>query len=165
MSLDGMIAGPDDDVSWLFTDDDYGFDEFFSTIDALVMGRGTYQVVKSFGKWPYANRKTVIVSSKGDVNVDTSDTTVWQGDLADLVTDLEAKGAQRVWLVGGGELVRSFLNQQLIDELVMSLHPILLAEGVPLFPKGYPRVILSLETAESFESGLVQLTYTVEKDD
>lgn len=163
-SLDGFIAGPDDDISWLFTDADYGFNDFFSTVDALIMGRGTYEVVKSFGKWPYQGKRSVVVSRKPEIPISTPDTAPFSGDPSDLVRDLEAEGLEHVWLVGGGELVASFLERRLVDEIVISLHPVLLSTGVPLFPGRYPRTFFALKDAESYESGLVKLTYQVMRD-
>ena len=162
-SLDGYIAGPDDDVSWLFTDADYGFDHFYEGVDALVMGKGTYNVVRGLGKWPYAGKKTVVVTTKGDFKATTPDTAIFNGDLHDLADRLADSGVKRLWLVGGGELVVSFLKEHLIQEVVVSLHPVLLGKGVPLFPGMFPKTILELREAESFESGLVQLTYGIAK--
>ena len=160
-SLDGYIAGPDDDLSWLFTDADYGFSHFYEGVDALIMGRGTYDVVRKMGPWPYNGKKTVVVTSKGDKSVNTPDTTVFDGDLTVLCQSLVDEGKDRVWLVGGGELVVSFLNAGLIQEVVVSLHPVLLGQGVPLFPGKFPKTILELIDAESFDNGLVQLNYRV----
>jgi len=162
-SLDGYIAGPDDDLSWLFTDADYGFEDFFEGVDTLIMGRGTYEVVKSFGKWPYADKANVVVSRRDDLEVDTPGTTVWSGDLKELVDNLREDGAEQVWLVGGGELVRSMLHEGLIDRISVSMHPVLLGKGIPLFPDGFPKTSLTLEDATQYESGLVQLNYHVRK--
>ncbi|MFZ4507281.1 MAG: dihydrofolate reductase family protein [Fimbriimonas sp.] len=160
-SLDGYIAGPDDDLSWLFTDGDYGFTDFLSEQDALVMGRGTYDVIRTFGDWPYPGKKVVVVSRTEGIKTDTPNTTAYGGELIELVEQLRDEGAEKVWLVGGGELVRSFLSEGLLDQIVVSLHPVLLGTGVPLFPDGFPRTLLHLEEAESYESGLVQITYSV----
>jgi dihydrofolate reductase len=164
-SLDGYIAGPDDDLSWLFTDADYGFTTFFSEVDTLVIGRGTYEVVRRFGEWPYPGKRSIVVSRKQDLEVDTPDTTIHSGDLEDLLEGLRGEGAQHVWLVGGGELVRSFLEKGLLDRVTVSLHPVLLGHGIPLFPSGFPKTLLMFEDAEAYESGLVQLNYIVVSDD
>jgi dihydrofolate reductase len=160
-SLDGYIAGPDDDLSWLFTDTDYGFTRFYSGVDALIIGRGTYDVLRSFGEWPYPGKRSVVVSRKEDLVVDTAGTTLHSGALPKLVDGLRQEGAKQVWLVGGGELVRSFLEQGLLDRVTVSLHPVLLGKGIPLFPSGFPKTLLMFENAEAFDSGLVQLNYMV----
>lgn len=164
-SLDGYIAGPDDDLSWLFTDADYGFSSFFAGIDTLIMGRGTYDVVRSFGDWPYEGKRTIVVSRSGDVNIDTDQTELYSADLPSLIARLGEESCDNVWLVGGGELVRSFLEQGLLDQITVSMHPILLGTGVPLFPGGFRRTMLMLRDTEVFDGGLVQLNYHVMPDD
>ena len=86
---------------------------------------------------------------------------MFKGNLPDLAKKLDKSGCKRVWLVGGGELVSSFLKEDLVDDVVVSLHPVLLGQGIRLFPGDFPRTMLNLKGAESFDSGLVQLTYTV----
>lgn len=164
-SLDGYIAGPDDDLSWLFTDADYGFSSFFAGVDTLVMGRGTYDVVRTMGPWPYEGKTTIVVSRKGDVKVETPETEVYSADLPGLLNHLGSDGRKNVWLVGGGELVRSFLAQGLLDRITVSLHPVLLGDGVPLFPGGFPRTMLLLESTKEFDGGLVRLDYHVMPDE
>lgn len=164
-SLDGYIAGPDDDLSWLFTDADYGFSNFFAGVDTLIMGRGTYDVVRTMGPWPYAGKRTIVVSRTPSTTVETPETELYSGDLPGLIDRLGSEGRLNVWLVGGGELVRSFLEQELLDRITVSLHPILLGKGVPLFPGGFRRTMLLLEDTRSFEGGLVQLNYHVMPDD
>ena len=164
-SLDGYIAGPDDDLSWLFTDADYGFSRFFTGIDTLVMGRGTYDVICSFGVWPYPGKRTIVVSRSPDFEVEPEDAELYCGDLPGLIEKLSSEDRQRVWLVGGGELVRSFLEQGLLDEISVSMHPILLGKGVPLFPGGFRRTLLLLKDTTVFDGGLVQLNYHVMPDD
>jgi dihydrofolate reductase len=160
-SLDGYIAGPDDDLSWLFTDADYGYSEFYRQVDALIMGRGTYEVVTKMGDWPYAGKHVVVVSRAQEVTITTSETEFHSSSLSALLQQLREKGYLKVWLVGGGDLVRSFLNESLVSHIQVSLHPILLGKGVPLFPGGFPRTLLQFEGAEAYESGLVQLSYSV----
>lgn len=164
-SLDGYIAGPDDDLSWLFTDADYGFSSFFAGVDTLIMGRGTYDVVRNLGPWPYTGKRTIVVSRKPSTTVETPTTELYAGDLPALIERLQSEGCRNVWLVGGGELVRSFLEQELLDRITVSLHPILLGKGVPLFPGGFRRTMLLLEDTRNFEGGLVQLNYHVMPDD
>ncbi len=164
-SLDGYIAGPDDDLSWLFTDADYGFSSFFKSIDTLVMGRGTYEVIRSFGEWHYPGKRTIVVSRSGGLKVDTALTELYCSDLPELIAKLQKEECRKVWLVGGGELVRSFLEKGLLDELTVSMHPILLGKGVPLFPGGFRRTLLLLKDTKTFEGGLVQLNYHVMPDD
>lgn len=162
-SLDGYIAGPDDDLSWLFTDEDYGFDEFYNTVDTLIMGRGTYDVVRSMGKWPYRGKRTLVVTRNEKIEITTPDTAYFNGSLNDLEKLLREQGTKRSWLVGGGELVSGYLESRNVEEVVVSVHPVILGKGVPLFPQGIQRTKLKLENAEAFDSGLVQLRYSVVK--
>lgn len=160
-SLDGYIAGPDDDVSWQFTDADYGFDEFYNTIDTLIMGRGTYSVLQRMGRWPYHDKRTMVVTRSAKLEITTPNTAYFNGSLTDLENLLKEQGVKRSWLVGGGELVASYLNEHLVEEVVVSVHPMLLGKGVPLFPTSIPSVKLELIAAESYDSGLVQLKYKI----
>ncbi len=164
-SLDGYIAGPDDDLSWLFTDADYGFSRFFGGVDTLIMGRGTYEVIRTFGEWPYPGKRTIVVSRSSELKIETPETELYSGDLPELIEKLSADDCKRVWLVGGGELIRSFLEQGLLDEISVSMHPILLGKGVPLFPGGFRRTLLLLKDTTVFDGGLVQLNYHVMPDD
>jgi dihydrofolate reductase len=160
-SLDGYIAGPDDDLSWLFTDTDYGFDEFFESVDTLIMGRGTYDVVRKMGKWPYRGKRTMVVTRSEKIEITTADTAYFNGSLKNLEELLKEQGTKRSWLVGGGELVAGYLEEGLIEEVVVSVHPVILGKGVQLFPPGIQKTKLSLINAEAFDSGLVQLRYKV----
>lgn len=160
-SLDGYIAGPDDDVSWLFTDADYGFDEFYSSIDTLIMGRGTYDVVRKLGRWPYNGKRTLVVTRSEKLDITTPDTAYFNGSLQDLEKLLKEQGVKNSWLVGGGELVAGYLNAHLVEQVVVSVHPVLLGHGVPLFPTEIPRTRLELINAEAYDSGLVQLKYKI----
>lgn len=162
-SLDGYIAGPDDDLSWLFTDADYGFEEFYQSVDTLIMGRGTYDVVRGMGKWPYKGKRTLVVTRSEKLEITTPDTAYFNGSLQDLEKLLKEQGVKRSWLVGGGELVAGYLNAGLVEEVNVSVHPVLLGKGVPLFPSGFPKTLLELIEAEAFDSGLVQIKYKIKR--
>lgn len=162
-SLDGYIAGPDDDMSWLFTDTDYGFDEFYQSVDTLIMGRGTYDVVRKMGRWPYNGKRTLVVTRSEKLEISTPDTAYFNGSLEALEGMLKEQGVKRSWLVGGGELVAGYLNHGLVEEVVVSVHPVLLGKGVPLFPTSIPRTRLELLGAEAYDSGLVQIKYKIKK--
>jgi dihydrofolate reductase len=162
-SLDGYIAGPDDELSWLFTDKDFGFEEFYSTIDTLIMGRGTYDVIRKMGRWPYSGKRTLVVTRSEKIEITTSDTAYFNGSLQDLEKLLLEQGTKRSWLVGGSELVSAYLSHNLVEEVVASVHPVILGKGVELFPSGIPKTKLSLVSADAFDGGLVQLRYKIKK--
>lgn len=161
-SLDGFIAGPNDDLSWLFDigEEDYGYADFLGGVGALVMGRRTYDVVRSFGAWPYADRPTYVFTHHPptDAPADAPITFVSE-DVASFVRDLRAQTAGDIWLMGGGSLASAFRAEGLIDEYILSIHPVLLGDGVPLFPGTPPRTDLRLLETTPYPDGLVQLRY------
>ncbi len=159
-SLDGYIAGPAGEIDWLFHDADYGYTPFFDSVEVLVMGRKTYELSLSFGEWPYGD-KPAYVFTRGTPPDDARVRFV-AGDAAGLIAGLRARANKNIWLVGGAALVSTFLQQGLIDEFVISVHPLLLGAGIPLFDPGVPRLGLRLAGVTPFESGLVQLRYTTE---
>jgi dihydrofolate reductase len=156
-SLDGYIAGQDGEIDWLFHDHDYGYAAFYAGIDTVIMGRKTYELSLSFGEYPYPGA-SAYVFSRTPRSPDAHARFV-AGDVAGFVRGLKAKRGRDIWLVGGGEIVRECLGADLIDEFVVSIHPVVLGAGVPLFPPGTPRRALLLRSVERYGSGLVQLSY------
>lgn len=159
-SLDGYIAGPEGEIDWLFHDADYGYTPFFHSVDALVMGRKTYELSLSFGEWPYGDKPAYVFSRKPPP--DDPRVTFVAGDVAGLLAGLGAGGSKNIWLVGGSELIATFMQAGLIDEFVISVHPIVLGTGIPLFAPGVPPTGLRLDGVTTYDSGLAQLRYTTE---
>jgi len=157
-SLDGYIAGPQGEIDWLFHDADYGYTAFFDSVEALVMGRKTYELSLTFGEWPYGDKPAYVFTRQ--TPPDDSRVRFVAGDAAGLIAGLRARASKNIWLVGGAALVSDFLQQGLIDEFVISVHPLLLGAGIPLFESGIPRHGLRLAGVTPYESGLVQLRYT-----
>lgn len=156
-SLDGYVAAPGDDLGWLFTDADYGYEAFYEGIDCVVMGRRTFDVVRSFGGWPYAGKRSYVFTHRP---IDPHDeVTAVEGPPAEVMPRLAAQASGDIWLVGGGELAASFRDASLIDRYVLSVHPVLLGDGVRLFPRALPLEQLRLQEHHAFPNGLVQLTY------
>ena len=160
-SLDGFIAERDGGVDWLFTDDDYGYTAFFDSIEALIMGRRTYEQVLGFGEWPYGEKPTYVFT-RGAPGGDHPHVEFVSSDTGPLVEKLRHRSSGDIWLVGGAALVSVFRELHLIDEYILSVHPVLLGDGIPLFERPQPRESLRLREELSFESGLVQLRYAVE---
>lgn len=158
-SLDGYIADAGGGVDWLFTDRDYGFEEFYEAVDVIVMGRLTWEKALSFGDWAYKGKRSIVVSTK---HVGESDENVEfvSGALPQVFEELSLAAAKRVWLVGGGHLIRSCLEHDLVERFHLFVHPILLGEGLPLFPGAFPRRELHLEGCRGYDSGLVELSYS-----
>ena len=157
-SLDGCIARRNETIDWLFDDADYGYTSFYAGVDTLVMGRNTYDVGLTIDPYPYPG-KQVMVLSKSRTGTDQNGATYVDREPFDVVHDLRSQEGGDIWLVGGGLTIRSFLAAGLIDEIDLFVHPILLGDGLPLFPHGFPETALELVSTESFASGLVRLSY------
>lgn len=157
-SLDGYIARPDGTVDWLFHDADYGYAEFFDAVDAVLMGRKTWEQARTFEETPFAGKQVFVFSHSAPDSQDERIQRV-QGDVGVAVAAMRRKFRRDLWLVGGGELVRQFLASGLIDEFRLFVHPILLGAGVPLFPPQSERTALTFTGSVAFPSGLVELRY------
>ncbi len=165
-SLDGFIADRDGGVGWLDavateSGEDYGYADFYASVGALVMGRVTYEQVLGFGDWPYPGKPT-FVFSHAPPEGEHPDVTFVSGDPAEVVASLREQVDGDLWLVGGGGLVASFRAAGLIDEYILSVIPVLLGEGIPLFEGAQPHAALRLVEAQSYASGVVQLRYAAE---
>lgn len=158
VSLDGYIEGPKGEFDWCFTDQDYGMDAFIKRIDAVFMGRKSYEVsMKMADQNPYPFLKTYVFSRTLQ-KVDEKSVLV-RGDLAGEVRRLREAGGKDIWLFGGANLVTSFVNEGLVDELWLAVHPLLLGSGKPLFQGIKGRVPFALKGTREYSSGLVQLFY------
>ena len=139
-SLDGYIATEDGGVDWLSeipnpNDSDYGFNDFIQGVDAIVMGRKTFEKVLSFGQWPYTKKVFVLSSKLKEVPKEVTDKAeIIAGDIKDITADLNKKGFMNLY-IDGGKTVQSFLREGLIDEMIITRIPILLGSGIPLFGK------------------------------
>lgn len=161
-SLDGFIARENGDIGWL-TDNDLdmgstGYEEFFASVDALVIGRNTFETIAGFDEWPYSGKR-VLVLSRTLASVDAPQTTV-HADLAAVVATLEAEGAKRVY-VDGGRTIQAFLREGLIQELTISTAPVLIGSGLPLFGPLDQDVHLKHRSTRELGAGFVQSTYEV----
>jgi dihydrofolate reductase len=159
-SLDGFIARPDGGLDWLKAveapPEDYGFAEFFRSVDALVVGRATYDVALGFGEWPYAGKRVVVLTHRPPAA--RHGETFASGAPGDVVAALGAAGAGRLY-VDGGATVSAFVRAGLLDDLTVSVIPIVLGEGIRLFQPPLPERPLRLREARAFPSGLVRLRY------
>ncbi|WP_440766705.1 dihydrofolate reductase family protein [Natronorubrum sp. DTA7] len=169
-SLDGFIATEDGGVEWLEayqnerdaggSDDSGGsYEDFFASVDCLVMGARTYEQVLTFGEWPYGEKPTFVVTHR-DLPLATDRVELFAGDLRELVDDLTAR-YDRSWLVGGAALSQAFLRRHLIDEIRLTVVPVLLGRGIPLFDDGGVERELTLLESPSSADGLVELRYGV----
>ena len=158
-SLDGFIADPEGGVGWLFTDGDYGYKAFYASVGALVMGRRTYEHVLGYGVWPYGSTPTIVLTTKPSMSAAVPSVSFASGPPGDILQTLDMPQGKKLWLAGGAQVASGFARAGLIDEVVLSIHPVLLGGGAPLFEGARPRQDLDLVDSRSYESGLVQLTY------
>jgi len=163
-SLDGYIATPDGGIDWLASVEkeglDYGYKAFYDSVDALIMGRVTYEQVLGFGEWPYPGKACWVFGQQISNGVgNPKDVCVVSDHPETFLAELAASGVKKAWLVGGGNLVSSFANRQLISEYIISIVPVLLGRGIPLFSGPGVMQNLRLEAAKRYDSGLVQMRY------
>jgi dihydrofolate reductase len=160
-SVDGFIARGDGGLDWLsgFQEEgqDYGYARFAASVDAVVLGRATYDVVLGFGAWPYAGKRVAVMTHRPLEGRHGEE--VFAGGAGELAAKLAAEGARRVY-VDGGQVIRQFLAAGLIDDVTLSVIPVILGDGIRLFEGGgAPEQWLALEGVEPYPSGLVQLRY------
>lgn len=164
-SLDSFIAGENGTIDWLFSDADYGYAEFYNSIDTIFVGRKTYEQSLTFEEYPYKGKKVYVFTHNAKKQKDkyTSDIEYIDRDIPEFVRGLiqQPVSNRDIWLLGGGEIVSLFLNADLVHEIILSIHPIILGKGIPLFNKIKKLVKLRLVKSSQFESGLVQLHYRV----
>ena len=161
-SLDGFIATAGGGVDWLSVverpGEDYGHTDFFASVDALLMGSVTYEQVLGFGQWPYGDKPCWVLSQR-PLEAASPGVIITPQSPPEIVAELEERHIKRVWLVGGSAVAASFRAQGLISEYVVSVIPVILGEGIPLFATGGLQEALTLVECVSFESGLVRLIY------
>ena len=161
-SLDGYIATSDEDLGFLSTvereGEDYGYGEFIKTVDAVILGRRTYDKVLSMGfDFPHEDKESYIVTRTS--RPDLGNVRFYTGDLTKLVSKLKCDPGKNIFVDGGSEIVHLLMKENLIDEYIISIIPVLLGDGIRLFKDGRPQEDLKLISSKSFESGLVQLHY------
>jgi len=164
-SLDGFIARENGDLDWLPVPEaggeDYGYVAFMKSVDALVMGRNTYEKALSFGGWPYAKKRVVVLTSRplspppAGVKVETM-----AGEPASIIEQLASSGAPRLY-VDGGDTIRRFLNAGAIQRLIVTVIPVLIGRGIPLFGHLGRDIHLTHVATRSWPNGLVQSEYLV----
>ena len=158
ISVDGFMARPDGAFDFLPDDPEpHGFDEFFASIDAMVIGRKTFETALGFGSWPYGKKRVVILSSKPlDLSAARGGVVEQMaGEPAGIVARLEATGAHHLY-VDGGDTIQRFLRAGCIQRLVITRVPVLIGEGVSLFGALPHDVQLRHVATRQYPSGLVQ---------
>jgi dihydrofolate reductase len=161
LSLDGFIAGPHGDLSWLdpySTDSpvETGYDRLMSHADTLVMGRNTYEKLRSFDEWPYSRKRVVVLTHRSLSS--RYGETAQAGSMHDVLNHLWDEGSRHVYL-DGGQAVRQGLIEGMVDELTLSWAPVILGEGIALFAGLQHRLDLKVDGVRRLPSGLVQTIY------
>ena len=164
MSLDGFIAGPNDELDWLERGggppEDHGFADFFASVDALLVGRRIWEVVSRFPEWPYEGKRVFVLTRRPAEG--RHGERFLEGPPAQVVDALAAAGAGRVY-VDGGRVVSQFLAAGLLDELTVSILPVVIGRGIRLFEDAGPERWLELVSSHVFGSGMVQLGYAARR--
>lgn len=167
-SLDGYIAKPNDDLSFLKTvekeGEDYDYAEFTATIDTIILGRKTYDyVLKEIGPSHYDNgERNVFVITRTE-KPGIGNTTFYTGNLSDLIQRLKSGRGKNIYCDGGAEIINELLKNDLIDEFIISIIPVLVGSGTRLFKDGRPEQQLELVNTKTFDTGLTQLHYRRKK--
>lgn len=164
-SLDGYIATKEDSLDWLFKvegEGDNGFSDFYNTVDTILMGKRTYDWIVSheMGEFPYKNKACYVFTRSP--NEDTENVQFVSEDLQVFTDQLKLRDGQNIWIVGGGELLDSFIKENLIDEFIITVAPVIIGDGIPLFKNGDHSVELSLKGTKKFNQ-FVELHYEVKK--
>ena len=166
-SADGYIARPDGDLEWLTSRPApkgfYGMDAFMKSIDTKVLGRKTYEVSRSMGA-KFDSGSRTLVFSRQPRPADAPAGVEWvNGGIGPLVSRLREQPGKDIWLMGGGDIIASFLDEHAIDEFVVSVAPVFIGDGIPLLARRHRHVPLQLLSSERFDDGLVQLHYRVQR--
>jgi dihydrofolate reductase len=163
VSLDGFIEGPNAEIDWCLTDQDYGLRDFFKQIDTLFIGRKTYELMLSMGDNPspgFPKFKQYIFSTTLDEVKE--DAVLIKDNVQSQVEKIKNEKGKAIWLFGGGSLTTSLMNLKLIDEVWLAVHPVILSGGKPLFDNIKERVNLKLLDSKTYSTGLVFLKYAIE---
>ena len=171
-SLDGIIAKKDNSISWFETSDNYdkGVDgekpeEFLKTIDCYVMGSKTYELALELSKdygWAYGDKPTTVLTNR-NLQTDRQNIEFYSGDLNKFVNGYLKQKYENVWVVGGSMLTRDFIRLKLVDEIRVSILPIILGDGLPFFDHIGQEQALHLKETKAYKSGMVELCYEIKK--
>jgi dihydrofolate reductase len=164
-SLDGFIARPDGNLDWLMAlpnpnNIDHDYIKFMATIGATVMGSATYKEVIGFGiEWPYPDITSYIISRNKELPISSPMTKLVTEDVKTFTGRLKTEVEKDIWLIGGGKLITTYLNLDLIDEMILTIIPNIIGEGIPLFPNKPKESTWKLVDAIAYETGALSVVY------
>ena len=170
-SLDGFIAKKDESINWMYSHDKYEkgkkltneeITEFLKKIDCYLMGSKTYERALEIG-WPYGDTPVLVLTNRKLKRINNS-VEFYAGDIYNLVNDQLKPKYKNVWLVGGSMVTKEFLLQNLADEIVISILPIILGDGLPFFDYIGKEQPLHLKDVKTYQDGLVELNYEIKKN-
>jgi dihydrofolate reductase len=163
VSLDGFSEGPNGEYDWCLTEQDYGLSEFFKRVDTLFMGRKTYEMSlgmegggAGFPKFKEYVFSTTLTTTKEGV-------IIIHDDVKSTVEKIKNEPGKDIWLFGGAGLITSLVNEQLVDEISLAVHPIILGAGKPLFSDIKQRINLELMDSKTYSTGLITLNYMIKE--
>lgn len=161
MSLDGYIAKPNDDLSFLSVvekaGEDYGYGAFTASVDTIIMGRKTYEWVTAQVDFPHADKQSYILTRK--TRPSSGNIHFYTGNLSDLVATIREKPGLNIFCDGGADVVNALLREDLLDEMIISIIPILVGNGIRLYQDNRPEQSWQLVNTKTFDTGLVQVQY------
>ncbi len=166
ISLDGKISGPNHDVAWLEEvpnpeKSDFGYYAFISRIGTTIMGRTTYDWVKDQDvPWPYASTDNYVLTSNQSL-ADNEEVSFISEDHFDAIRALKEKSEKDIWLIGGAKVNQSCLNAGVVDEVIVTIMPVILGEGTTLFNPPYDRKWLDHIETKTFASGVCEMRFRV----
>ena len=160
-SLDGYIAAPGDNLDFLDVPqhnwDDYGYKEFTANVDTIILGKKTFDWVHTkIPKWPHEEYTYVWTRTPKPAHDNVE---YYTGDLRELILKLKSTPGKNIFIDGGSEVVHACLQHDMIDEMIISIMPVLLGDGIPLFKPGRQEQWQELVSAKSYPSGVVQVNY------
>lgn len=159
MTLDGYIATKDDNLDWLMSvegEGDNGYQNFYDQIDTIIMGKRTYDwIVDNIDDYPYTDKDNYILTSNKVIhnNVESFD------NVDKLIEELKNKD-RNIWIVGGGQIISEFLNRKLISDMKITIAPVILGDGIPLFSNINDEVKLKLVNTTTYNQ-FVELEYNI----
>jgi dihydrofolate reductase len=159
-SLDGFIAGPNEEIDWIPMDPDIDFNAIFSQFDAALIGRRTFEAMLKSGQGLLPGMETFVFSRTLRQSEHPKVTVVAKKPEATLAA-LRAKPGKDIWLFGGGSLFRSLAEAKLVDSVEVTVVPVLLGGGIPLLPQPAKRINLKLESQKVYKTGCVSLLYAI----
>ena len=160
-SIDGYIARSDGSIDWLPSpeggEEDFGYNNFYDSIDALIMGATTYKQVLGFGDWPYPGKISYVVTNR-NLSTKRTDVLFAKGGVEEVLKNIKEKDYKRIWVMGGGNLISSFINRGLVNEYIITIIPTILGSGISLY-QSVTELKLDLVNTKSYSSGIVELHY------